>query len=151
MKNSKNICIYKFFRVFSHGQITFGDHEVPPSEENTMPPKSGGHKRTASKTDFILPPDHAEKERKRNSLQRQNSEGGAGTILTSAGSFKKRQDSGSGHRRNNSLAFFRGHSRQASRTDSIYTIRSNKGHSKKRNKVWKFLKKCCGKSDTDGR
>ena len=93
----KNICIYKFFRVFSHGQITFGDHE-PSSEENTMPPKSGGHKRTASKTDFILPPEHAEKERKRNSLQRQNSEGGTGAILTSAGSFKKRQDSGSGHR-----------------------------------------------------
>ena len=92
------VCIYKFFRVFSHGQITFGDHEVPPSEENTMPPKSGGHKRTASKTDFILPPEHAEKERKRNSLQRQNSEGGTGAILTSAGSFKKRQDSGSGHR-----------------------------------------------------
>jgi len=106
-----------------------------------MPPKSGGHKRTASKTDFILPPDHAEKERKRNSLQRQNSEGGAGTILTSAGSFKKRQDSGSGHRRNNSLAFFRGHSRQASRTDSIYTIRSNKGHSKKTKQILEVFEK----------
>ena len=38
-----------------------------------MPPRSGGsgHKRTASKTDFILPPDHDEREKKRSSLQRE--------------------------------------------------------------------------------
>ena len=30
-----------------------------------------GHKRTASKTDFILPPDHDEREKKRSSLQRE--------------------------------------------------------------------------------
>ena len=71
-------------------------------------------------TKFSPPTDHDERERKRNSLQRQNSE--AGAILTSASSVRKRQDSG--HKRTGSLAFkFRGHSRQASRTDSIYTIR----------------------------
>lgn len=76
-----------------------------------MPPRSGGggHKRTASKTDFILPPDHEERERKRHSLQR--------------------QDSARSHRRHDSLAFsFRGHSRQASRTDSIYTLRASSGY-----------------------
>ncbi len=86
------------------------------SSTTSVPPGSGGHRRTASKTDFILPPDHEERERKRNSLQRQ----------TSADPNVGRQRQGSGfHRRHDSLAFsFRGHSRQASRTDSIYTLRA---------------------------
>ena len=91
-----------------------------------MPPKSGGtgaekgHRRTGSRTDFILPPDHEERERKRSSLQRQES------APTSA-SNRQRQGSGF-HRRHDSLAFsFRGHSRQASRSDSIYTLRNPKG------------------------
>ena len=121
--------------MFSHGQITFGDREaVQVSSDEAavaMPPKSGGHRRTASKTDFILPPDYEERERKRNSLQRQNSE--VGTGITSAGSIKKRHDSGHHHhRRNGSLAFFRGHSRQASRTDSVYTIRETKANTETR-------------------
>ena len=57
-------------RVFSHGHITFGG---PGSDSEVMPPKSGGHRRTGSRTDFILPPDHEERERKRSSLQRQDS------------------------------------------------------------------------------
>ena len=67
-------------RVFSHGHISFGGQEVQEnssspvkSTEDGMPPRSGGHghKRTASKTDFILPPDHDEREKKRSSLQRE--------------------------------------------------------------------------------
>ena len=111
-------------RVFSHGHITFGG---PDSE--IMPPKSGGHRRTGSRTDFILPPDHEERERKRSSLQRQDS------APTSA-SNRQRQGSGF-HRRHDSLAFsFRGHSRQASRSDSIYTLRHPKG-------TWTLKDKLC--------
>lgn len=121
-------------RVFSHGHITFGDPLASTTAASAasasnqvenedgiivqaMPPKSGGHRRTASKTDFILPPDHEERERKRNSLQRQ--------VSGEAGGQRQRQGSGL-HRRHDSLAFsFRGHSRQASRTDSIYTLRAS--------------------------
>ena len=54
------------------------------------------------------------------------------TILT----FRQRQGSGF-HRRHDSLAFsFRGHSRQASRSDSIYTLRHPKG-------TWTLKDKLC--------
>ncbi|CAB4062628.1 E7.6.2.1 [Lepeophtheirus salmonis] len=91
-------------RVFSHGQITVGFNQ---KELDGQPMK--GHKRTNSKTEFILPPGHDDRERKR-------------TSLTRSGSAKhhKRQAS-----RTDSLGFsFKGHSRQASRTDSVYTIRT---------------------------
>ena len=75
------------------------------------------HTRTASKTDFILPPDHVERER-RGSVKNNNSS-------VNGGGLHKR-----GHSRGDSLGQYfrdiaekRGHTRQASRTDSIYTIR----------------------------
>jgi hypothetical protein len=114
-----------------------------------MPPKSGGgHKRTTSKTDFILPPDHEERERKRNSLQRQNSSAGITTTASGGPLGSTRQRQGSGHRRHDSLAFsFRGHSRQASRTDSIYTLRSHANTNKTtcQDKLWVLWNRCSRK------
>ena len=55
VKSFSSLVVACTFRVLSHGQITFGDREAE-AEDTTMPPKSGGHRRTASKTDFILPP-----------------------------------------------------------------------------------------------
>ena len=66
-------------RTFSHGQL--------------------GHRRAGSKTDFILPEGHEERERERANK----------TTLSRTSSFP-----------------FKGHSRQASRTESIYTIREQK-------------------------
>eukprot|EP00096_Caligus_rogercresseyi_P015122 TRINITY_DN7568_c0_g1_i2.p1 TRINITY_DN7568_c0_g1~~TRINITY_DN7568_c0_g1_i2.p1 ORF type:complete len:1578 (-),score=493.90 TRINITY_DN7568_c0_g1_i2:292-5025(-) len=89
-------------RVFSHGQISFNNKE---------PEKT--HNRNNSKTEFILPPGHEDRERKRSSLTR-----------TGSSKLHKRTAS-----RTDSLGFaasFKaGHSRQASRTDSVYTIRTS--------------------------
>nr|ACO15272.1 Probable phospholipid-transporting ATPase VD [Caligus clemensi] len=92
-------------RVFSHGQITVGFNGAKEPAHATTSESCKGHKRTNSKTEFILPPGHEDRERKkRNSLSR-----------SSSARHHKRQDS---------LGFFKGHSRQASRTDSVYTIRT---------------------------
>ena len=57
------------------------------------------------------------------------------TVFTNL-TFRQRQGSGF-HRRHDSLAFsFRGHSRQASRSDSIYTLRHPKG-------TWTLKDKLC--------
>ena len=83
-----------------------------------------GHKRTGSKTEFILPPGHEERERRRASaaataLQRSGSHRGgvAGALSGSVTSIGGEGGAGKGHRRqasrSDSLAFaFRGHSRQ---------------------------------------
>ena len=68
--------------------------------------------------------------------------------------FRQRQGSGK-HRRHDSLAFsFRGHSRQASRTDSIYTLRASVGHTTTNNWHFKdrlcyFWSKCTRRKDDD--
>lgn len=87
-----------------------------------------GHRRTGSKTDFILPPGHEARERKR-SIHRSGSKritdpagDGAevGALQSAPPSGRHRRI----HSRSDSLGFsFRGHSRQASRTESIYTLR----------------------------
>lgn len=90
-----------------------------------------GHRRTGSKTDFILPPGHDARERKRSihrtgskrvtdSAAVEGSEGSAGALQSAPPSGRHRRI----HSRSDSLGFsFRGHSRQASRTESIYTLR----------------------------
>lgn len=136
-------------RVFSHGQITFSTHtdiavlggdghaHQTPAPPTTMATQksSGGHRRTGSKTEFILPPGHEEREKKkRSSLQRSGSAAAgmtvsAATERNASADERQRQYSGQfrgGHKRHDSLGFsFRGHSRQASRTDSIYTLRQH--------------------------
>ncbi|KAG0713692.1 putative phospholipid-transporting ATPase VD [Chionoecetes opilio] len=72
-------------RTFSHGYLVEGGR---------------GHRRMASKTEFILPAGHEERER-----ERASSGGGSGLKKRSSG---------------------KGHTRQASCTDSVYTIRQNK-------------------------
>ena len=118
-----------------------------------------GHKRTTSKTDFILPPDHEERERKRNSIQRPTDGGPGGAsgpaIITSGatGTSGNRSHQGSGfHRRHDSLAFsFRGHSRQASRTDSIYTLRASTTSSWTcKDRLCSFWSKCASRNKPDG-
>nr|XP_045605910.1 phospholipid-transporting ATPase VA-like [Procambarus clarkii] len=74
-------------RTFSHGQLMEGGR---------------GHKRMGSKTDFILPAGHEEREREREQQQQIKK------TLSRTSSFPK------------------GHARQASRSESIYTIRQNK-------------------------
>ncbi|CAL4122701.1 unnamed protein product [Meganyctiphanes norvegica] len=76
-------------RTFSHGQIVDGGRG------------GRGHRRNVSKTDFILPDGHEQREKQREQEQKHKS-------LTRTSSFPK------------------GHSRQASRTESIYTIRNHK-------------------------
>jgi len=83
--------------------------------------------------------------KKRSSLQREPQ-----------ASQQTRQRQGSGkHRRHDSLAFsFRGHSRQASRTDSIYTLRASVGHTTTNNWHFKdrlgyFWSKCTRRKDDD--
>lgn len=128
-------------RVFSHGQI-------PVEGEGGGKVEFKGHKRSGSKTEFILPPGHEERERKRSAsstnapvLQRTGShKSGLGPGLIPgvnrpASNFHRRQAS-----RSDSLAFsFRGHSRQASRTDSIYTLRQTTTNT--RRKIFCFRKK----------
>ena len=94
-------------RVFSECATINPDQTVIPGHM-----KAG---RAQSKTDFILPHDHVDRERR-------SSEAGAG-LGGGRGSGHKR-----GHSRGDSIGQyfrdnFRGHSRQASRTDSIYTLR----------------------------
>lgn len=161
-------------RVFSHGQITFrdgviemggggggssggsgaaggaADMSVSGDRPATASSAAGGHvmghRRTGSKTEFILPPGHEERERRRasaaaTSLQRTGSHrggsaGGRGgdTLPGSAGGHRRHPS------RSDSLAFsFRGHSRQASRTDSIYTLRNHTTNYKR--KVFCFGRK----------
>lgn len=84
-------------------------------EETAIPGHMKGHTKAVSKTDFILPHDHVDRER-RSSLLSVNKPGG----VQGNGRGGHRR----GHSRGDSLGqFFRGHSRQASRTDSIYTLR----------------------------
>ena len=57
-------------RVFSHGQIPYDQTVAAGSGGEQAPPAAAamtakGHKRTGSKTEFILPPGHEERERKR--------------------------------------------------------------------------------------
>jgi hypothetical protein len=82
-------------RAASHGQIV----EDPPQALK-------GHNRAPSKTDFILPPGHRERER-----------------LNSTGIQKE--------------SHWRGHSRQASRSESIYTLRQHKAPMKNKIFFWK--------------
>lgn len=130
-------------RVFSHGQIPFSKDgtlglEAADMTSETTDSYQKGHKRSGSKTDFILPPGHEERERKRSvaggGLQRSGSRlGSAGPRGPSAG--HRRQAS-----RSDSLGIsFRGHSRQASRTDSIYTLRQTTTNYKR--KIFSFGRK----------
>ena len=100
-------------RVFSHGQIN--------PELTAIPNHMKGQVKAGSKTDFILPPDHVERERKSSTMSVHRSGSSKGSSLPGQGkpgSHKR------GHSRGDSLGqFWRGHSRQASRTDSIYTLR----------------------------
>ena len=84
-------------------------------EDTAIPGHMKGHTKAVSKTDFILPHDHVDRER-RSSLMTASK--GAGLQGNGRGGHRR------GHSRGDSLGqFFRGHSRQASRTDSIYTLR----------------------------
>lgn len=127
-------------RVFSHGQIPYDQTVAAGSGGEQAPPAmtAKGHKRTGSKTEFILPPGHEERERKRSAAA------AAAHALQRSGSHKATSSAGSGERptsayhrrhpsRSDSLAFsFRGHSRQASRTDSIYTLRQTTTNTRRR-------------------
>ncbi|KAG7167223.1 phospholipid-transporting ATPase VD-like 1 [Homarus americanus] len=86
-------------RTFSHGQLVEGGR---------------GHRRAGSKTDFILPAGHEQREREREQQQKKT--------LTRTTSFPK------------------GHSRQASRTESIYTIRQNKRTLLQKLMFWKKMR-----------
>ena len=95
-------------RVFSHGQIPVQNMEEEGSSGGGGGGGGGvskrGHRRTVSKTDFILPPGHEERERKRSSVTRSGSHrstsaGGAG--LGSAG-VASELPSGSAHARKGS-------------------------------------------------
>ncbi len=127
-------------RVFSHGQIPVRTMEEDGTGGGAGGVRRGGlasgrgHRRTGSKTDFILPPEHEERERerKRSGSHRSGPAGAAGAPGggdAAAVSGHSRKGSGYHRRqasRSDSLAFsFRGHSRQASRTDSIYTLRQS--------------------------
>lgn len=85
-------------RTFSHGHLVEGGR---------------GHRRMTSKTDFILPAGHEERERER-------AESGTGAGLK-RGSTK-------------------GHKRQASCTDSVYTIRQTKTSLLRRLMFWKKVR-----------
>ena len=67
-----------------------------------------GHTRTGSRTEFLLPPGHQDR--------------GVGGVAAHAGNKHHRQAS----RTLSSDIFTKGHSRQASRTESIYTIRQTR-------------------------
>jgi len=152
-------------RVFSHGQIPIGgpaatmEAAATGDRASSAATASRGHRRVGSKTDFILPPGHEERERRR-SVTRTGSYRGppsssaaAAAPPSSAGVADARRGSAflQQHRRmasrSDSLAFsFRGHSRQASRTDSIYTLRQTAPNVKR--KVFCFGRK--RKKDGDG-
>ena len=84
-------------------------------EDTAIPGHMKGHTKAVSKTDFILPHDHVDRER-RSSLMAASK---AASLQGNGRGGHRR-----GHSRGDSLGqFFRGHSRQASRTDSIYTLR----------------------------
>ena len=90
--------------------------------------------RAGSKTDFILPPGHEERQQERqlqakSSLSINRSSKG-GSLPGHANSQYRSNSHKRLHSRSDSLGqnvanFLRGHSRQASRTDSIYTLRQN--------------------------
>ena len=108
-------------RVFSESLQISADQTVIPGHM-----KAG---RTQSKTDFILPPDHVERER-RPSVNNPAANG--------RGGLHKR-----GHSRGDSLGQYfrdiaekRGHTRQASRTDSIYTIRQHQPNVMNKIRFW---------------
>ncbi|XP_045133303.1 phospholipid-transporting ATPase VA-like isoform X2 [Portunus trituberculatus] len=82
-------------RTFSHGYLVEGGR---------------GHRRMASKTEFILPAGYEQRERER---ERERAESGTGSGLK------------------------KGHTRQASHTDSVYTIRQNKPSLLRRLMFWK--------------
>ena len=106
-------------RVFSESLQINADQTVIPGHMK-------GHTKAVSKTDFILPAEHVDRERR-------SSVGVAGS---GRGSGHKR-----GHSRGDSIGQyfrdnFRGHSRQASRTDSIYTLRQNKPNVRDKFRFW---------------
>ena len=137
-------------RVFSHGQIQFAKDPVAagssggldPGGDMIHPESAGGHKghkRTSSKTDFILPPGHEERERKRSIATGSGVQRSGSHRSASAGAHRRQAS------RSDSLGFsFRGHSRQASRTDSIYTLRQTTTNYKR--KIFHFGRK---KVDTE--
>ena len=106
-------------RVFSESLQINADQTVIPGHMKSQT-------KAASKTDFILPAEHVDRERR-------SSVGVAGS---GRGSGHKR-----GHSRGDSIGQyfrdnFRGHSRQASRTDSIYTLRQNKPNVRDKFRFW---------------
>ncbi|KAK4298644.1 hypothetical protein Pmani_029035 [Petrolisthes manimaculis] len=100
-------------RTFSHGQLVEGGR---------------GHRRAASKTDFILPAGHEEREREKEEQRR--GEGAAGGGAMGGGGT--------------SSSYNKGHTRQASRTESVYTIRQHKRTMLQKLMFWK-------KTGEDGR
>lgn len=86
-------------RAASHGQI------VEDPSQSTLK----GHSRAPSKTDFILPPGHVEKEMER---ERSGSTGLSSKSIAAVGTTVGYQQHPN-----------KGHSRQASRSESIYTLR----------------------------
>jgi len=124
-------------RVFSHGQIN--------PEETAIP----GHMRTntreqGSRTEFILPPGHEERERKKSaslSVVRSGRGEKGGSLPGHAGGGKHKRH----HSRSDSLGqtlsmFTARHSRQASRTDSIYTLRQTPTNYKQKIFFWQRKK-----------
>lgn len=87
-------------RTFSHGQLVEGGR---------------GHRRAASKTDFILPAGHEEREKEG------AGGGGAGAMGTGG----------------TSSSYSKGHRREASRTESVYTIRQHKRTMLQKLMFWK--------------
>ena len=117
-------------RVFSHGQISPEQTAIP----GHMQGGGGAGRAAGSRTEFILPPDHVDRDRRGSSLsiqQRAEREGRKGGSLGSHGRARRQ------HSRGDSLGqFWRGHSRQASRTDSIYTLRQATTNYKERIFWW---------------
>lgn len=105
-------------RAASHGQIV-------------EDPAQLGHRRAPSKTDFILPPDHVEKEKERE-------RSGSNAMIKGVGTGGPDVIPGIADRGQPFPG--RGHSRQASRTESIYTLRHHPTSTRNKLFFWRKSK-----------
>ena len=119
-------------RVFSHGQIN--------PELTAIPTHMKSSNREGSKTDFILPPGHEERERKKSSslsMNRAGRQDKGGSLPGHAAMGKHKRHHSRSDSIGQTLSMFRNaHSRQASRTDSIYTLRQTPTNYKQRIFWW---------------
>lgn len=121
-------------RAFSHGQIAIKDTMAAASANGTasLIGKRPGHNRVGSKTDFILPPGHKDSSTAavvivpRGDLAGMALSAGGGCIGGETGGSDMGGAGGGGSGGGSASSGGRtgsGHSRQASRSESIYTLR----------------------------